>query len=140
MIAGILVGAARASDEVATATPTTARQGLLAATDTAENESKAQSIGGQELQPRPYAFAQTNLSLSFFACDKAADHRFRIAHTGHPNQPAVLPFPPEPASFKIKRNLPELRPPKPQNAVKIVPVILPVICDKGNLRADFLLA
>ena len=81
-------------------------------------------------------FAQTFQPQTRLACDKAADHRFRIAHTGHPNQPAVLPFPPEPASFKIKRNLPELRPPKSQNAVKIVPVILPVICDKGNLRAD----
>ena len=29
------------------------------------------------LQQRPYTFAQTNLSPSFFACDKAADHTFR---------------------------------------------------------------
>ena len=28
------------------------------------------------LQQRPYTFAQTNLSPSFFACDKAADHTF----------------------------------------------------------------
>ena len=36
---------------------------------------------GQELplQRRPYTFAQTNLSLSLFACDKAADHTFRFA-------------------------------------------------------------
>jgi len=31
------------------------------------------------LQQRPNTFAQTNLSLSFFACDKAADHTFRFA-------------------------------------------------------------
>ena len=30
------------------------------------------------LQQRPNTFAQTNLSLSFFACDKAADHTFRF--------------------------------------------------------------
>src|SRR5437660_7593636 len=29
------------------------------------------------LQQRPYTFAQTNLSPSFFACDKAADYSFR---------------------------------------------------------------
>ena len=31
------------------------------------------------LQRRPNTFAQTILSLSFFACDKAADHTFRLA-------------------------------------------------------------
>jgi hypothetical protein len=31
------------------------------------------------LQQRPNTFAQTNLSPSFFACDKAADHTFRVA-------------------------------------------------------------
>jgi hypothetical protein len=32
---------------------------------------------------RPNTFAQTILSLSFFACDKAADHTFRLAdHSG----------------------------------------------------------
>jgi hypothetical protein len=31
------------------------------------------------LQRRPNTFAQTILSLSFFACDKAADHTFRFA-------------------------------------------------------------
>jgi len=31
------------------------------------------------LQQRPNTFAQTILSLSFFACDKAADHTFRLA-------------------------------------------------------------
>jgi hypothetical protein len=30
------------------------------------------------LQRRPNTFAQTILSLSFFACDKAADHTFRF--------------------------------------------------------------
>jgi hypothetical protein len=30
------------------------------------------------LQQRPNTFAQTNLSPSFFACDKAADHTFRV--------------------------------------------------------------
>jgi hypothetical protein len=34
------------------------------------------------LQPRPNTFAQTILSLSFFACDKAADHTFPV---GGPN-------------------------------------------------------
>jgi hypothetical protein len=35
------------------------------------------------LQQRPNTFAQTILSLSFFACDEAADHKFRFArHTG----------------------------------------------------------
>src|SRR5437879_11679103 len=47
MIAGILVGAARASDDVVTATPTTARQGLLAATDTAENDVGSNDSGSQ---------------------------------------------------------------------------------------------
>jgi hypothetical protein len=31
------------------------------------------------LQRRPNTFAQTILSPSFFACDKAADHTFRFA-------------------------------------------------------------
>ena len=31
------------------------------------------------LQRRPNTFAQTILSLSFFACGKAADHTFRLA-------------------------------------------------------------
>ena len=31
------------------------------------------------LHRRPNTFAQTILSLSFFACDKAADHTFRLA-------------------------------------------------------------
>jgi len=31
------------------------------------------------LQQRPNTFAQTILSLSFFACDKAADHTFPLA-------------------------------------------------------------
>jgi hypothetical protein len=31
------------------------------------------------LQQRPNTFAQTILSLSFFACDEAADHTFRFA-------------------------------------------------------------
>ena len=31
------------------------------------------------LQQRPNTFAQTILSLSFFACDKAADHIFLFA-------------------------------------------------------------
>src|SRR5439155_24913880 len=47
MIAGILVGAARASDDVATATPTTARQGRLAATDTAQNDDGSNYSGSQ---------------------------------------------------------------------------------------------
>ncbi len=63
-----------------------------------------------------------------------------LPDTGHPNQPAVLPFPPEPASFKIKRNLPELSPPDAQNAIKIVTFVFPAICDKRNLRADCLFA
>ncbi len=31
------------------------------------------------LQRRPNTFAQTILSLSFFACDKPADHTYRLA-------------------------------------------------------------
>ena len=53
MIAGILVGAARASDDVATATPTTARQGLLAATDTAENDAGSNDWEPTTAGPRP---------------------------------------------------------------------------------------
>jgi hypothetical protein len=34
------------------------------------------------LQRRPNTFAQTILSLSFFACDKAADHTFRFTGKG----------------------------------------------------------
>src|ERR1019366_2942188 len=30
------------------------------------------------LDPTTYTFAQTNLSLSFFACDTVADHTFRV--------------------------------------------------------------
>ena len=30
-------------------------------------------------QRRPNTFAQTILSFSFFACDEAADHTFRVA-------------------------------------------------------------
>jgi hypothetical protein len=39
-------------------------------------------------QPRPNTFAQTILSLSLFACDKAADHTFRVAR--HPTQTEQL--------------------------------------------------
>src|SRR3989442_571158 len=46
-IAGNLVSPARASDDGATATPTTARQGLLAATDTAENDAGSNDSGSQ---------------------------------------------------------------------------------------------
>jgi len=38
-----------------------------------------------ELQPRPNTFAQSILPLSFFACDKAADHTFQFAR-----QPPVV--------------------------------------------------
>jgi hypothetical protein len=31
------------------------------------------------LQQRPNTFAQTILSLSFFACDNTADHTYRLA-------------------------------------------------------------
>ena len=40
------------------------------------------------LQQRPNTFAQTILSLSFFACDEAADHTFRFVD----NPPRILPF------------------------------------------------
>jgi hypothetical protein len=36
---------------------------------------------GFALQRRPYTFAQTHLSLSFFACDTTADHTFRLVKT-----------------------------------------------------------
>ena len=36
------------------------------------------------LHLRPYTFAQTTLSLSFFACIQAADHTFRMAATRFP--------------------------------------------------------
>jgi hypothetical protein len=49
-------------------------------------------------------------------------------------------FPPEHAAFKVERNFQEMRPPNTQNAVKIVPRILPIICDECNLRADCFLA
>jgi hypothetical protein len=39
------------------------------------------------LQRRPNTFAQTILSPSFFACDKAADHTFRLAD----DTPKILP-------------------------------------------------
>jgi len=39
---------------------------------------------------RPYTFAQTNLSPSFFACDKAADHTFRFIST--PVHEVITPF------------------------------------------------
>ena len=41
--------------------------------------------------------------------------------------------------FKVEGNFPELRTSDAQNSVKIVPFIFPVIYDKCNLRADFLL-
>src|SRR5262249_16661224 len=49
---------------------------------------------------------------------------------------AGLPFPTEPAVFKVEGNFPELRASDAQNSVKIVPVIFPVIDDKRNLRTD----
>jgi hypothetical protein len=42
------------------------------------------------LQLRPNTFAQTILSLSFFACDKAADHTFLFAR--HPSTMAASMF------------------------------------------------
>jgi hypothetical protein len=46
------------------------------------------------LQQRPNTFAQTILSLSFFACDVAADHTFRFARdTGGTFQTVSLNFP-----------------------------------------------
>ena len=46
-------------------------------------ESAAHSIlaRSDQLQQRPNTFAQTNLSISLFACDKAADHTFRVAQS-----------------------------------------------------------
>jgi hypothetical protein len=38
------------------------------------------------LEQRPNTFSQTNLSPSFFACDKAADHTFRLAN----NTPRIV--------------------------------------------------
>src|SRR5437588_10107392 len=70
MIAGILVGAARASDDVATATPTTARQGRLAATDTAQNDAGSDDSGSQP--PR------------------ALDRRDRIFYPGDTERPKPL--------------------------------------------------
>src|SRR5439155_19840180 len=70
MIAGILVGAARASDDEATATPTTASQGLLAATDTAENDAGSNDSGGQP--PR------------------VLDRRDRISYPGDTERPRPL--------------------------------------------------
>ena len=45
------------------------------------DKSAAHSIlaRSDQLQQRPYTFAQTNLSCSLFACDEAADHTFRVA-------------------------------------------------------------
>jgi hypothetical protein len=42
--------------------------------------------------------------------------------------------------FKIKGNFPELDASDAQNAVKIVAVIFPVVCNKSNLRTNFLFA
>jgi hypothetical protein len=44
------------------------------------------------LQQRPNTFAQTILSLSFFACDKAADHTFRLADNPESISPPNLPL------------------------------------------------
>jgi hypothetical protein len=49
-------------------------------------------------------------------------------------------FPQEPVAFKVECNFQEMRAPYAQDAVKIVPLILPIICDERNLRADLLLA
>ena len=38
--------------------------------------------------------------------------------------------------FKVKCNLPELRSPNAQNAVKIVAVVFPIIHDRCDLCAD----
>src|SRR4029077_11135469 len=46
------------------------------------------------------------------------------------DQPVELPFPAKPAMLKVECNFPELSSPDPQNAVKIVPIIFPVIRDK----------
>jgi len=56
------------------------------------------------------------------------------------DHPVRLPFPAELAVLEVKCNLPELKPPNAQNAVKIVSFIFPVIYDKPNLRADVLFA
>lgn len=50
------------------------------------------------LQRRPYAFVQTNLPFSFFACDTAADYTFSFA-----DQPETIP----PTHLKII-TLPEI--------------------------------
>ena len=41
------------------------------------------------LQQRPNTFAQTILSLSFFACDEAADHTFRFARPTSGGSPYI---------------------------------------------------
>ena len=63
------------------------------------------------LQRRPYTFAQTNLPLSFFACDKAADHTFLFANkpsgiVGSAGTP--LPSPPARNSAPMKSSLSHL--------------------------------
>jgi hypothetical protein len=60
----------------------------------------------------------------------------RIGKMSFPDQPAFL-IPPECMVFKVKCNLQELRPPNAQYAVKIVAVILPIVCDKRDLRTNF---
>src|SRR5256885_6651212 len=47
VIAGVLAATARASDDVATATPTPASQGLLATTDTDGNDARSNDSGSQ---------------------------------------------------------------------------------------------
>jgi len=52
----------------------------------------------------------------------------------------ALPFPAEPAVFKVECNFPELGPFNAQDAVKIVAVIFPVIHDRCDLCANCLFA
>src|SRR5581483_8378730 len=54
--------------------------GLLAKTTRWHNGRTRRLAGSDQLQQRPNTFAQTNLSISLFACDKAADHTFRMTN------------------------------------------------------------
>jgi hypothetical protein len=63
-----------------------------------------------------------------------------FGHIFFRDQFAGLPFPAEPAVFKVKSNFPELNSPDAKNTIKIITIIFPVIYDKSNLRTDLLFA
>src|SRR3989442_16012308 len=78
------------------------------------------------LQQRPYTFAQTNLSVSFFACDTAADHTFLFAKKPGLVNPCAFPSA-DRTGGRLASSCPEVF-----IVGEMIPTLLPVLCTRRS--------